>query len=158
MRKLKRHSVLGLAIAGLALAACGIVNGGEDASIVFDSGLSKDGGLSGDAGDAGDAGERTFTLTIQGFHFIPANLVVPPGSIVTVVNRDSVQHSVTSTSRVGQFTPGGVNGISFDTGPFTGSRTLFIPANATSGTVIPYYCSVHTFLMNNRGQITIREP
>jgi hypothetical protein len=50
---------------------------------------------------------------------------------------------VTSESAPGEFAPGGVAGVAFDTGPFTGARSFTIPADAPPGTVVPFYCSVH---------------
>ena len=86
---------------------------------------------------------------------IQANLTVAPGTTVTVVNKDSTGHTVTSESAADAFTPGSVGGVQFDTGVFTGTRTFVIPASAANGTVVPYYCQVHKGMMANRGQITI---
>jgi len=73
-----------------------------------------------------------------------------------VVNDDGMPHSVTSEATQNAFTPGSVSGISFDTGAFTGSRTFSIPSNAASGTVIPFFCTVHRGTMNTpNGSITI---
>jgi plastocyanin len=97
-----------------------------------------------------------FTITIASMAFAPLGLAVPPGATVTVVNRDSMAHSVTSEAAPNAFTPGAVSGVSFDTGPFTGTRTITIPANAPEGAVIPYYCTVHGNTMATpNGTITI---
>src|SRR5512142_75600 len=64
-----------------------------------------------------------YVITIQNLTFIPLDLHVPAGQTVTVVNRDSMAHSVTSEASPGAFTHGSVGGVSFDTGPFTGART-----------------------------------
>jgi plastocyanin len=93
-------------------------------------------------------------ITISNLTFSPQNLNATPGSTVTVQNNDSMGHSVTSTSTAGVYTPGAVAGISFDTGVFTGTATFSIPANATVGTVIPYFCTSHTTRMA-QAQITI---
>ena len=115
----------GLALAGaaLALASCGGSSSGGGGSV---SGLGPG-----------------FYITIQGMAFAPSELAVPPGETVTVLNQDAMQHSVTSEAAAGDFTPGSVGGVQFDTGQFTGRRSFTIPANAPDGTVIPYYCSVH---------------
>jgi plastocyanin len=84
-----------------------------------------------------------FYLTISGMAFAPLELSVPAGATVTVLNRDSMAHSVTSEVGAGQFKPGAVSGVSFDTKAFTGTATFTIPAGAQDGTVIPYYCSTH---------------
>jgi plastocyanin len=80
-----------------------------------------------------------FVITISGMAFSPLNLHVPAGSTVTVVNRDGVDHSVTSETAANMFTPGSVGGVQFDTGLFLGTRTFSIPANAATGTMVPYY-------------------
>lgn len=104
-----------------------------------------------------DAGTQQAVITIQNFRFSPDNLEVAPGATVTVTNMDSAEHSVTSQAKEGDFTKGAVNGVSFDTGEFaSGSRTFTIPANAPSGTVVPYFCTEHKSGMANTGRITIR--
>lgn len=97
-----------------------------------------------------------FFIVISNMAFIPLNLRVPAGATVTVVNQDGMEHSVTSEASPGAFTKGSVGGVSFDTGLFTGARTFTIPANAANGTVIPYFCTVHTSTMATpNGTITI---
>jgi plastocyanin len=111
----------------------------------------------GDDGDDGDGDTPTeATLVIRGSTFIPGNLSVRPGMTVRVKNEDAMTHSVTSQATAGAFTPGGVSGVSFDTGVFgAGERTFVIPASAAVGTVIPYYCATHTSTMANAGQLTV---
>jgi len=93
---------------------------------------------------------------IQNLAFSPLDLTVAAGATVTVMNMDTVQHSVTSETAKDSFQPGGVNGVSFDTQTFgTGTKTFTITASATSGTVVPYYCRVHTSSMT-QGTITIQ--
>ena len=110
----------------------------------------------GGTSSTGGTGGMTYTITIQNFAYSPSNLDVPPGATVTVVNRDTAPHSVTSESAVGNFTPGAVNGVSFDTGNFgAGTRTFAISPSAPSGTVVPYYCAVHLSTMP-QGTVTIQ--
>jgi plastocyanin len=97
-------------------------------------------------------------ITISANAYSPLNLHAKAGATVTVVNRDgSVLHSVTSEASPNDFTPGAPSGLApFDTGPFTGSMTFVLPANAAAGTVIPYYCTVHlTMMATPNGSITI---
>jgi plastocyanin len=97
-----------------------------------------------------------FYISISNMSFAPLNLAVPPGATVTVLNRDAEVHSVTSEATAGAFTPGGVAGISFDTGLFTGTRSFTIPSSAVEGTVVPYYCSNHLETMTTpTGRITV---
>jgi len=88
-----------------------------------------------------------FYVSISGMAFSPLQLEVPPGGTVTVQNKDSgMSHTVTSEAASGDFTPGAVAGVQFDTGNVAGgsSATFTIPATAAEGTIIPYYCKVHT--------------
>jgi plastocyanin len=103
----------------------------------------------GDGGGGGAEGsEPGFYIVMQGMTFSPAELAVPPGATVTVLNRGSEPHSATSQASAGAFTPGAVAGIQFDTGVFgRGSRTFTIPTDAVEGTVVPYYCTAHTSMM-----------
>ncbi len=99
-----------------------------------------------------------FFITISGMRFSPQNLDVPPGATVTVINQDSSSigpHSATSESQQRSFTSGAVAGISFDTKPFTGQTTFTIPSTAAEGTVVPYFCTVHTSTMANNPDPTI---
>jgi plastocyanin len=99
------------------------------------------------------------TITISNFDYSPTNLSVKPGTTITVVNEDSAQteHTVTSESVVGAYTPGTVSGVQFNTGPITGTTTFTIPTTAVPGTVIPYFCTIHLAMMGP-GQITIVAP
>jgi plastocyanin len=110
----------------------------------------------GSTSTGGTGGAATHTITIHNFAYSPSNLNVPPGATVTVVNQDTAPHSVTSESAMNDYTPGAVNGVSFDTGSFaSGTRTFTIPASASAGTVVPYYCSVHLSSMP-QGTVTIQ--
>jgi plastocyanin len=98
------------------------------------------------------------TITIANFEYSPTNLLVKPGSTVTVANNvDMMLHSVTSQSAPSSFDAGSVAGVSFDTGGFEGTATFTIPSTAPVGTVIPYFCTEHTLTMG-QGQITIVAP
>jgi plastocyanin len=118
-----------------------------------------DGGLGGSGGHGGTGVDAAvaYVITIADFTFSPTNLDVPAGGTVTVRNNDTAPHSVTSQAVEGSFIPGAVSGITFDTGVFTsGERTFTIPANAPAGTVVPYFCTVHTSAMKNSAHITVR--
>ncbi|MBJ6764871.1 hypothetical protein JGU66_29250 [Myxococcaceae bacterium JPH2] len=104
----------------------------------------------------GDAGVIGTTITIQNFAFSPANLIVPAGATITVINMDPVPHTVTSQTLPDTFIPGPVGTIVFDTGPFMGQTTFTIPADAVSGTFVPYFCAIHTSMMLNRANLTIQ--
>ena len=101
------------------------------------------------------AASNHYVISIKKMAFKPHNLVVPAGATIVVKNLGSDTHSVTSQAKRNDHVPGGVNGVSFDTGEFTGKKEISIPATAQAGTVIPYYCSVHGKDMKD-GQITIK--
>ena len=99
------------------------------------------------------------TITIANYTYTPSNLSVPAGTTVTVVNRDGTNHSLTSQSALGNYTPGAVNSVQFDTGPFAGTANFTISSTAQVGTVIPYFCTVHKATMGmGQGQITVTGP
>jgi plastocyanin len=106
---------------------------------------------------SGTAAPSGFVITIAGLRYSPAELSVPPGATITVVNNDGMAHSVTSEATRGAFVRGGVAGVSFDTGEFSsGQKTIQIPATATAGTVVPFYCSTHLATMATpNGAITV---
>ncbi|MGC3997556.1 MAG: plastocyanin/azurin family copper-binding protein [Anaeromyxobacter sp.] len=85
-----------------------------------------------------------FYITISNMAYSPLELHVPPGGTVTVLNRDTMPHSVTSEDAPEDYSPGGVDGVSFDTGEFAaGSRTFTLPGDAPLETSVPYYCRTH---------------
>jgi plastocyanin len=97
-----------------------------------------------------------YYISISGMAFSPLNLDVPPGATVTVINHDSMGHSVTSEATPNAYVPGGVAGVSFDTTIFTGTKTFTVGAAAPEGTLIPYFCLSHTGLMATpNGSITV---
>lgn len=141
------------------IAKCGVAPGWLGALSLLAAagvaGVTACGGSSSD--DGGDDLPAGFYITISGMRFAPLDLAVPPGATVTVLNRDGEVHSVTSQSAPSTFAPGGVAGVTFDTGLFLNQRTFTIPASAPEGTVIPYYCTSHRELMATpNGTITIR--
>lgn len=94
-------------------------------------------------------GGAPLQITISNYTYSPAALGVPQGATVTVVNNDAVQHSVTSEATQGSYMPGGVAGVSFDTGLFTGTKTFSVSSSAPVGTKVWFYCSNHKAMMNN---------
>jgi plastocyanin len=111
---------------------------------------------SGGATTPATAPTSALVITIQSLNFLPLNVTVPPGATITVRNLDGILHSVTSEAAMGNYSPGAVNGVSFDTGLFsTGDKTITIPANAAPGTVVPYFCRFHLSMMP-QGTITVQ--
>jgi plastocyanin len=73
------------------------------------------------------------TITIRNFTFQPDKLKVRPGQKVTVVNRDSVIHTVTSTTG------------KFNTGDIAPGKSVTFVAPTKAGTY-PYRCMIHQFM------------
>ncbi len=114
-------------------------------------------GCGGSSNSPSGSNPSGYQITISNLSYSPLNLNVPPGATVNVVNNDSMAHSVTSEAAQNDFTPGTpVQGVSFDTGAFTGQKSFTIPSSAPDGSVIPYYCSVHKGTMRTpNGTITV---
>jgi plastocyanin len=102
-------------------------------------------------------GGGPFVLTISGFSFSPADFTVDAGTTIEVHNTSGTSHTVTSEATDNAFTHAGVNGVTFDVSIGGGGTATFtIPANAPTGTVVPYYCAIHTSAMSTpNGHITI---
>jgi plastocyanin len=73
------------------------------------------------------------TIVIHNFAFSPGSLKVRPGQKVTVTNKDSVDHTVTSIT--GRFNTG-------DVGP---GKTVTFTAPTKAGRY-PYRCTIHQFM------------
>lgn len=86
-----------------------------------------------------DATASPNTVAISNFAFSPAELTVSPGTEVTFVNNDSVDHTVTSDSG------------SFDSGTLK-SGASFKQVFSTAGT-FGYRCNIH---LNMKGTIIVK--
>ena len=122
--------LLPAALAGLAtLAGCGGSSSGPNNSV-------------------GSGMPPGFYINIAGLAYSPLQLEAPPGATVTVLNQDSMPHTVTSEAAAGSFVPAAVSGVQFDQAVAAHSTATFtLPANAPEGATIPYYCKVHTSTM-----------
>ncbi|MFI5867523.1 cupredoxin domain-containing protein [Streptomyces sp. NPDC051546] len=80
-------------------------------------------------------------IVIEDFGFGPASLTVAPGTVVTVVNRDSAPHTVTGTGRA-----------TFDTGRIKAGRSATFTAPRARGQY-SYICDIHQFMS---GTLTVR--
>lgn len=128
-------------------------------------------GSSNKSGGGGTGGPQ---IVISNLTYSPADLTVDAGTTITLINQDGMEHSVVSEASDNSFTQAAVGGVSFmvdipaatgtSGGPYggggssnPGTATLTIPANAPSGTVIPFYCHFHTNTMKTpNGHLTIR--
>jgi plastocyanin len=100
-----------------------------------------------------------YVITILNYTFDPPNLSAPPGATVLVQNRDDFDHWLKSAAVPGQYVYAAVGGVSVDLPvPARTERSFALPANAVVGTVVPYFCFLHTSAMVNQGSITIVSP
>jgi plastocyanin len=74
------------------------------------------------------------TIVISNFSFSPGSIKVRPGQKVRVVNRDSVAHTVTSTT--GKFNTGDIN---------PGSSVTFAAPKKPGR--YPYRCNIHQYMV-----------
>jgi plastocyanin len=81
------------------------------------------------------------TIIIKNFAFSPATLTVAPGTKVTVMNEDSVTHTLTSTA----------SPHAFDTGDIAPGATMTFTAPGKAGSY-PYICTIHTYM---HGTLTV---
>lgn len=81
------------------------------------------------------------TIVIQNFAFSPATLTVAPGATVTVVNKDAVTHTLSSTAAT----------RAFDTGDVASGASTTFHAPAKAGTY-SYICLIHTYM---HGTLTV---
>lgn len=70
-------------------------------------------------------------VRIKGFAFIPADVKVPAGAKITVINEDSAPHTLTATE-----------GYAFDTGTIEGGASGTFTAPSKPGSY-PFFCSLH---------------
>jgi plastocyanin len=80
------------------------------------------------------------SISISMFDFSPARLIVVPGELIHVTNRDYVDHTVTASDG------------KFNTGDIGHGQTVSFTAPMTPGTY-DYDCSIHPFM---RGVLVVR--
>jgi plastocyanin len=126
MRKSMIFPVVILAL-GLALAACGSSSKSSNKSSSSSTNSSN-----------GSSTNSAADITIQNFSF--TTKPVKAGATVTVVNKDTTEHTVTSD-----------DGSSFNKSVPAG-KTVTFTAPSKAGTV-KFHCSIHTFM---HGQLTVQ--
>jgi plastocyanin len=86
------------------------------------------------SGSGSHASTSTAHVTIQNFKFSPATLTVKPGTKVSVTNKDTATHTLTS------------NTGKFDTGDIQFNSTGSFTAPSQPGSY-GYHCTVHPFMV-----------
>ncbi len=136
---------------GLA-SGCGSSYSSNDGGTYYSNDAASN--VGGDAAASNDAQAQVLMIA-SGMRFATPSMTVPAGTAITVRNEDSLPHTVTSESAPGAFTPDGM----FNTGNIApgGTATIMIPASTAPGTVLYYYCVIHTSLMVPAdGMITVQ--
>ncbi len=82
------------------------------------------------------------TVSIENFAFVPARIVVSPGTQITWVNNDSAPHTVTN------------DGGKFDSGTLQQGET-FSRTFHRAGKRFAYHCEIHTGMV---GKVIVRQP
>lgn len=77
-------------------------------------------------------------ITIKSYGYSPDRITVKPGTMITVINRDMTQHTLTA------------NNATFDTGTIQPGQTKRI--TVTKAGAYPYHCAFHAFMT---GTITV---
>jgi plastocyanin len=91
------------------------------------------------------------TVAIKNMTFMPKKITITAGTKVTWINRDSVQHTVTSTKSLGLNTKVTKK---FDSGLF-GKGKKFSFTFKKKGTYF-YECTIHAFMPSMHGQVTVK--
>jgi plastocyanin len=94
---------------------------------------------------APSTGDKSATITINNFEFIPAKITVSPGETIRVHNEDPVAHTLTAI-------PGSTPDGKFDSGNIAAGATKTVTAPKQSGTY-QYFCSIHNFMT---GSLTVK--
>jgi plastocyanin len=99
-------------------------------------------GAAGSGTTAASSSAAADTIVIQSFMFHPMALTVDPGATVTVTNKDSATHTVTSTT----------NPPAFNSGNVAPGATVTFHAPDKAGTY-SYICNIHQYM---QGTIVVR--
>jgi plastocyanin len=129
-RALRTHVITGAVVAallGVAVVASACSSGSPSSSPTTTT-------VPGGTGSGGGSPvPGAATIAIQNFSFSPSTMTVSPGERITVTNKDSVTHTLTSTT------------MKFNTGDIASGRTAVITAPSRPGRY-PYYCMIHQYM------------
>jgi plastocyanin len=140
--RVKSGAVAGVVAGALLFAAC---NGGgdpinRDPSPVASTPMDTSGASPTAAASPTTAGGRD-SITISNFMFSPMTITVAPGATITVTNKDSAAHTLTST-----------DGTTFNSGIINQNQTKTITVPTKPGKY-SYICNIHQYMV---GTINVR--
>lgn len=131
MRNLTRTAVAAATVAFCTAGLGGCSGGGGTAPTKSPAPATSRSATAPGTGPASPAAAR---ITIKNYTFKPAKLTVRPGAQITVVNQDSVAHTVTATGPK-----------AFDTGDIGPGKTVTFTAPTKAGNY-PYTCTIHPYM------------
>lgn len=106
--------------------------------------------------DSSTAEGHVVSIAIQGLSFNPARITVAPGTTIHWVNRDNVDHDVTSGESITGRKARSAARTKFPDGRFAsglfGQGQTFTVSFDKPGKY-PYFCSIHPFM---KGQVNVR--
>jgi plastocyanin len=86
----------------------------------------------GESGATAGSGTAADTVAIKNFAFSPNPITVKSGTTLTVVNNDSITHTLTADAGA------------FDTGDLAGGRRAHVTLDRPG--TYAYHCQIHTFM------------
>jgi plastocyanin len=125
-----RKFVLSLALAGavLPLAACSSSSSGTASGTTTTATTSS-------TTSSATAPAAADSITISNFAFAPKSITVAPGAKVSVTNKDTTTHTLTSTN----------SPAAFDTGDIAPGKTVTFTAPSKAGSYA-YICQIHQYM------------
>ncbi|MBD0735314.1 cupredoxin domain-containing protein [Streptomyces sp. CBMA29] len=136
--RVRRAPLLAAACAAVALTGCS--SSGSSGSSGTNTSAAATSASSSASSSSSASGGGADTIVIQNFAFKPASLTVAPGATVTVTNKDSTAHTVTS-----------VKSGEFNTNDVAPGKTVTFKAPSAKGTY-DYICTIHQFM---KGTLTV---
>jgi plastocyanin len=89
------------------------------------------------------------TVSIQNFAFIPPTMTVSPGTTVTWVNQDTVDHQV-----INDASGSNAAGAIFESPVLSNGASYSF--TFTNPGIYPYHCSIHAAMKSMKGTIIVR--
>jgi plastocyanin len=131
-----RKFVLSLALAGavLPLAACSSSSSGSSSGAPATATPTMTMTMTTTTSSA-TAPAAADSITISNFAFAPKSITVAPGAKVSVTNKDSTTHTLTSTD----------SPAAFDTGDIAPGKTVTFTAPSKAGSYA-YICQIHQYM------------
>jgi len=136
----QRRQLLGTA--ANAMAGCAVLLLAGCSSTSTSNATSTSTGAAGSTASSAAGSSASDTIVIQNFMFMPMALTVDPGATITVTNKDSTTHTLTSSA----------SPPAFNSGDVAPGKTVTFHAPDKAGTYA-YICSIHQYM---QGTLTVK--